>query len=326
MKTERFKASELKEASQKIQAGELVAFPTDTVYGLGADARSEAAVQKIFQAKNRPADRPLTILLADKKSIYSYAKKISPLAERLIDHFWPGPLTLVLEAKAGLAPSVTAGLKTVGMRMPAHPLALDFIRACGFPLATPSANLSGRPSPTTADHVLADLDGKIAGVIDGGATDLGIESTVLDLSQPKAPVILRPGGVSRQAIEEVIQRKVTAPLKNTFKDEKEGHYAPIVPIYMVKSNWPQALKKVKNKKFALLASEEVIQKYKKEAQASYSLGSKAEIKAAEKELFKGIRALEKADIELILAESYPENDATEAYLNRLEQAAKGKKI
>ncbi len=326
MKTKRFTEKELEQAAQLVQAGEVVAFPTDTVYGLGADARKEEAVQKIFTAKGRPADRALTILLAEPTDINHYAKNIPAAAYLLIEKFWPGPLTIVLEAKAGLAPAVSAGLTTVGMRMPANQIAIDLIRACGFPIAAPSANLSGRPSPTTAEHVLADLEGKIAGVIDGGETDSGLESTVLDLSNPERPIILRPGGVTRQEIEAVIQQKVNKQAPNTFKDTKNKHYEPIIPIYMVKSDWALAVQKMATEKIALLASEEIIQQYAKDAVESYSLGPRTEVQQANKLFFKAIRALEKSAATVILAEVYPASAASEAYLNRLENAANGKQI
>lgn len=326
MKTKCFTKEQLKQAAQLMQAGEIVAFPTDTVYGLGADARNEEAVQKIFTAKGRPADRALTILLADQADVNHYAQNIPEAAYLLIEKFWPGPLTIVLEAKAGLAPAVSAGLSTVGMRIPGNKIAIDFIRACGFPVAAPSANLSGRPSPTTAEHVLADLDEKIAGVIDGGETDSGLESTVLDLSNPNRPIILRPGGVTRHEIEAVIQQKVFTKEKNTFKDTKERHYEPTIPIYMVKSDWAQALKKMETEKIALLASEEIVQQYANYAVESYSLGKRTEVQQANKGFFKAIRALEKSAATVILAEVYPASEMSEAYLNRLENAANGKQI
>lgn len=326
MKTEHLNPEQLAKAAQLIQAGEVVAFPTDTVYGLGADARNEAAVQKIFTAKNRPADRALTILLAEQTAISQYAKNIPTAAEALIEQFWPGPLTIVLEAKEGLAPSVSAGLKTVGMRMPANQVALDFIQACGFPIAAPSANLSGRPSPTTAEHVLADLNGKIAAVIDGGETESGLESTVLDLSNPEQPLILRPGGVTRHEIEAVIQQKVAKKVDHPFKDTKEKHYEPTIPIYMVESDWAQALEQMQTEKIALLASEEIIQQYGEQVAESYSLGDRTAVQQANKVFFKAIRALEKSTATVILAEVYPVDETSEAYLNRLEKAANGKRI
>ncbi len=326
MKTEHFYEDQIEQAAKLIQEGKTVAFPTDTVYGLGADARNEEAVQKIFTAKSRPADRALTILLSDKEMINQYAKNIPKEAFLLVNHFWPGPLTIVLEAKDNLAPAVTAGLKTIGMRMPADPIALKFIETCGIPLATPSANLSGRPSPTTAEHVLVDLEGKIAGIIDGGETDSGIESTVLDLSNPEKPIILRPGAITKGQIERLLAKKVITNEKKSTNKKEEKHYQPLIPIYLVQSDWPEAFEQMKEEKVALLASEEVIEKYGKVAIDSYSLGKKKAIKEAQKSFFKAIRILEKSEATVILVELYPENEASAAYLNRLEKAAAGKII
>lgn len=326
MKTEHFYEDQIEDAAKLIQQGETVAFPTDTVYGLGADARKEEAVQKIFAAKGRPADRAVTILLADKTTMNQYAKDIPKEAFLLADRFWPGPLTLVLKSKGNLAPAVTAGLDTLGMRMPADSLALKFIEACGFPLATPSANLSGRPSPTTAEHVLADLKGRIAGVIDGGETDSGIESTVLDLSNPEKAVILRPGGVGKQEIEDVIGKKVFKKVKKLVDSKQDKHYEPMIPIYLVQSDWIEAFEKMKNEKIALLASEEIVEQYGQLATAHYSLGERSALSQAQKSFFKAIRKLERSEATVILAELYPENEASEAYLNRLKKAATGKVI
>lgn len=326
MKTEHFYENQINQAAKLIQEGKTVAFPTDTVYGLGADARNEEAVQKIFAAKGRPADRALTILIAEKETMSQYAKNIPAEAFLLTDHFWPGPLTIVLQAKGNLAPAVTAGLDTVGMRMPSDPIALKFIQASGVPLATPSANLSGRPSPTTAEHVLADLEGKIAAVINGGETDSGIESTVLDLSNSEKPVILRPGAITKGQIERLIGRKVLNNKKISNDEKQEKHYQPVIPIYLVQSNWRQAFEQMKEEKVALLASKEIVERYGKEVLESYSLGKRTAVKEAQKSFFKAIRTLEKSEATVILAELYPENEASEAYLNRLEKAATGKII
>lgn len=325
MKTEHFYEDKITEAAELIRNGEIVAFPTDTVYGLGADARNEEAVQKIFTAKSRPNDRALTILLADKDEMNKYAKDIPKEAFLLVEKFWPGPLTIILKTEDGLAPSVSAGLKTVGMRMPNHPLALEFIKAVGFPLAAPSANLTGRPSPTSADHVLADLNGKIAAVIDGGETDSGIESTVLDLSDPDRALILRPGGIRKSQIEKMIGKKVYK--KKVSKKEAEAkHYEPSIDVYMVESDWSDAMEKMKEEKIAILASNERIEKYADQAVESYSLGQRNDIDYANKVFFKAIRALEKSDASVILVETYPETEKNEAYINRLKKAANHKRI
>ncbi|MDN6161244.1 MAG: threonylcarbamoyl-AMP synthase [Atopostipes sp.] len=323
METKKFSNKDLAEAAALIQEGEVVAFPTDTVYGLGADARNEEAVQKIFTAKKRPANRALSILLADPLEMNHYVEEIPEAAQLLVQEFWPGPLTIVLKSKDLLADAVNPGLDTVGMRMPNHSLALEFIQKCGFPLATPSANLSGRPSPSSADHVLADLDGRIAGVIDGGESDLGIESTVLDLSNPEKPVILRPGGIRKSQIEQVIARKVE---KKETNYEENKHYEPETPLYLVESSWPEAMEKMTDEKIAILASEETSRKYAEQAIKTYSLGDKEDINQANKLFFKGLRALEHSEASVILAESYPASEKNHAYMNRLEKAAQNKRI
>ena len=178
-----------------------MAFPTETVYGLGAAINRRGAVRRIFSVKGRPLGNPLIVHISHREQLEQVVSSVPPVAARLMTRFWPGPLTLVLPRAAALLSEISAGLPTVAVRMPAHPLALALIRAVGVPLVAPSANLSGRPSPTTPGHVLADLVGKIEAVIDGGPCRLGIESTVLDLTSGSSPVILRPGGVSREELE-----------------------------------------------------------------------------------------------------------------------------
>lgn len=326
MKTERFMKEDLSEAAMFIQKGEIVAFPTDTVYGLGADARNEEAVKKIFEAKGRPADRALTVLVAEKQAIHQYASHTPKEAQLLVEAFWPGPLTIVLNKKDIFAPSVTANLGTIGLRMPNHPLTLDFIKECGFPIAAPSANSSGHLSPTTAGHVLADLDGRIDAIIDGGETPDGIESTILDLSNPERPMLLRPGGITKNQLETVIGKKVFVEEEHSKTSQK--HYEPKVPLYMIESDWEQAIQELLKKKeqIGILANDEVISEYGNQAVAYYSLGKKGDIETANKRLFKALRSLEESKATIILAEAYAHNELSEAYRNRLEKAADGKTI
>ncbi|TYP75636.1 L-threonylcarbamoyladenylate synthase [Paenibacillus methanolicus] len=200
------KPEELAEAAGLLREGDTVAFPTETVYGLGADARSDEAVARIFEAKGRPSDNPLIVHIADRAQLAGLALPWGELAERLMDRFWPGPLTLVLPAAPGAVSSrVTAGLDTVAVRMPSHPVALALIAASGCPVAAPSANRSGRPSPTLAAHVAADLGGRIAGIVDGGAAGVGLESTVVEIDGETVR-ILRPGGVTAEELREVVPR------------------------------------------------------------------------------------------------------------------------
>jgi L-threonylcarbamoyladenylate synthase len=218
----------ISQAADLLAQGALVAFPTETVYGLGGDARSDLAVARIYEAKGRPSFNPLIVHLADLRSVEAIAE-IGPQAGRLAAHFWPGPLTLVLPLRAdsGLSPLVTAGLPTVAIRIPAHPLAQSLLRAFGGPVAAPSANPSGRVSPTRAEHVLDGLSERIAAVLDGGPCSVGLESTIL-LADP-APVLLRPGGVPVEAIETFVGVTLVT-LGDTERPTAPGqlasHYAP----------------------------------------------------------------------------------------------------
>src|SRR6185369_161817 len=188
-----------------IRDGGLVAFPTETVYGLGADAMNETAVQKLFRAKRRPADNPLIVHVSDRDMLDSVAAGVTPQGERLIGRFWPGPLTLVLKRQPEVARSVSAGLPSVAVRMPSNKIALELIKSARTPIAAPSGNASGRPSPTIAAHVLEDLGDRVDLIFDGGPTSIGIESTVLDLTT-EPPMILRPGAVTREMLMEIIGR------------------------------------------------------------------------------------------------------------------------
>ena len=203
METKRLTIDEIDEAARIIQSGELVAFQTETVYGLGADATNDDAVQKIYQAKGRPSDNPLIVHVTSLEQAKQYVTEIPEEGYRLIEAYWPGPLTLILPVKEGtLSSFVTAGNATVGIRFPKTEAAKALIDKSGRPISAPSANTSGKPSPTTADHVRHDLNGKIAAVLDTGPAEVGVESTVLDLSNVEAGItILRPGGVSKEDIE-----------------------------------------------------------------------------------------------------------------------------
>ena len=223
-------------AAAIIRSGGLVAFPTETVYGLGADASSEVAVRKIFDAKGRPPDNPLIVHVADLQMLNRFAVNISGKAGQLIDRFWPGPLTLVVCRSYALAASVSAGLDTVAVRMPEAPVALALIRAAATPIAAPSANTSGKPSPTSADHVLQDLSGHVDLIIDGGPTTIGIESTVIDVTVDP-PVILRPGWVTRDAISDLIGpvRAATSSAElSRSPGTRHKHYSPSAPLILIR--------------------------------------------------------------------------------------------
>jgi L-threonylcarbamoyladenylate synthase len=236
----------IEQAASIIREGGLVAFPTETVYGLGADAMNRSAVQKIFEAKGRPADNPLIVHVADRKMLDRIANNISDKAERLIDQFWPGPLTLVLERKPEVAPSVSAGLLTVAARMPASKIALELIRAARTPIAAPSANASGRPSPTTAAHVLDDLGGRIDMILDGGATNIGIESTVLDVTTDP-PMILRPGWITHKRLSELIGDIERIPSEDELRRSpgtRHRHYSPRSRVVLIEHGSPEFIQQI----------------------------------------------------------------------------------
>ncbi len=212
---------------EAIKSGDIVAFPTETVYGLGADAWNPSAIQKVFSTKGRPSDNPLIVHISEIKQVHDFASEIPASASRLMGAFWPGPLTLVLKKVPAVLDVVTAGLNTVAIRMPNHSIALEFISKTG-PLVAPSANTSGKPSPTKAEHVLLDF-GPDFSVIDGGATSIGLESTVLDLTS-EIPTILRPGAIGKSEIEAILQQEIQlstkAPESPKSPGQKYSHYKP----------------------------------------------------------------------------------------------------
>lgn len=225
----------VREAAARLRAGEVVAFPTETVYGLGADARSAEAVEQIYRIKGRPADNPLIVHVADLRGLDAIASLPDPAARRMLAALWPGPLTVVVPVRPGLTLPASRGLPTVAVRAPAHPVALALLEAADIPVAAPSANRSGGPSPTTAQHVLDDLDGRIPLILDGGACPVGIESTVLDLSEG-APVVLRPGEVREAEIERWLGRPL-APRTPAALHRSPGtryrHYSPRAPVIVL---------------------------------------------------------------------------------------------
>jgi L-threonylcarbamoyladenylate synthase len=321
---------QIKEAAQLLKSGEVVAFPTETVYGLGANAKDAKAVEKIFAAKGRPSDNPLIVHIAHPKQLEEMVSAIPDVAHALIKHFWPGPLTLILPKKEGvISDPVTAGLPTVAVRMPAHPVALALIEASGLPLAAPSANISGRPSPTTAAHVFADLNGRIAGIVDGGETGIGVESTVLDCTT-KVPTILRPGGITKEALEKVIGN---IAVDSALTDERQTpkspgmkytHYAPKSPMAIVQGS-PAFLQTLVNKQRALgkkvgvLTTEENRSFY--DADVVLACGSRHDLHTVASHLYDTLRKFDETDVDFIYSESFPTKGIGEAIMNRLKKAA-----
>lgn len=320
---------QLEEAAKLLKEGEAVAFPTETVYGLGADATSDQAVDKIFVAKGRPSDNPLIIHIGSKEAIEKIAEDIPPSAQALIDRFWPGPLTLVLKKKPGISEKVTAGLETVAVRMPSHPIALELLKKVDLPIAAPSANLSGKPSPTLAKHVWADLDGRISGIVDGGPTGVGVESTVLDCTED-TPLILRPGGVTKEQIEAVVGKvRVDKALLISGQAPKSPgmkytHYAPNAPLYIVQGSRDFLQEKAdewreEGKRVGILTTTENESFY--QANVVLACGSRNDLSTVATHLYEVLRSFNEHDVDIILSESFPEEGVGQAVMNRLMKAA-----
>jgi L-threonylcarbamoyladenylate synthase len=321
----------IQEAAVLLNKDEIIAFPTETVYGLGANAYSEVAVSKIFKAKGRPSDNPLIVHISHLNQLSKLVKELPPLAEKLISQFWPGPLTLVLPKGEGIADKVTAGLKTVAVRMPDHPVALAIINAANVPIAAPSANVSGKPSPTTAAHVLEDLNGKIAGIVDGGATGVGVESTVLDCTT-EIPMILRPGGVTREQLEEVIGFVAVDPaLEEDGQAPKSPglkykHYAPRAKLFLVQGNLEFLQKQIdqangEGKRVGVLTTEENFSAY--HSALVLPCGTKHNLRTIAQHLYEVLREFDQHDLDIIYSEVFPEEGVGKAIMNRLTKAAGG---
>lgn len=320
------------QAVEKLLDGEVVAFPTETVYGLGAIATNEQAVAKIFEAKGRPSDNPLIVHVGNAQDIASYVTDIPQNAQACMHAFWPGPLTLILNAKPNVfAPNVTAGLTTVGLRLPDHPVALELLQMLGQPVAAPSANRSGKPSPTTALHVEKDLMGRIPLILDGGATGIGLESTVVDFTV-SPPVILRPGGVTAQMLRNVIgdviepdTTKVDDATVPRAPGMKYAHYAPDAPVYLIEPeidlvNDAIQLIHKKEQTVALLAPEEF-----NHARADwfFSFGNSQNLEDAAQHLYSYLRACDETTADIILVTVPDRSGVGAAIFNRLEKAADG---
>jgi L-threonylcarbamoyladenylate synthase len=321
---------QLTKAATFLKNNEVVAFPTETVYGLGGNAESSDAVAKIFAAKGRPSDNPLIIHIADTSQLAAFVEGIPQTAATLMKEFWPGPLTIIFKKKEGqLSQLATAGLSTVAVRMPNHPVALAIIKAAGLPIAAPSANVSGKPSPTQARHVEEDLNGKIAGIVDGGPTGVGVESTVIDCTE-KIPVILRPGGITREQIEAVIgEVSVDPALKNSEAAPKSPgmkyrHYAPNAPLFLVDGshNFLQKLvneKRESGHKVGVLTTAEAAGDY--EADLVLACGWREQLESVATSLYETLRTFNESDVDVIFSEIFPEQGVGVAIMNRLTKAA-----
>ena len=324
----------IRQASDVILRRGLVAFPTETVYGLGANALDEEAVAKIFHAKGRPSNDPLIVHVASVDDVKLVASEIPPIVKKLADAFWPGPLTLVLPKQPHVPASVTAGLDTVAVRVPSHPIALALIRASGVPIAAPSANRFGHTSPTTAAHVLDDLNGRIDMILDGGATSVGVESTVLDVTCDP-PMILRPGGVSREAIEAVIGKVALRNNRPNSEDEAQvspgllgKHYTPNAELILCKGERDSALEKLlelakqaqaQGRSVGLLLANEDMTVF--ESCIEYPLGSFDDLESIARNLYAGMRALDDKKVNLILTRDFGGQGLGLAIHDRLLRAA-----
>ncbi len=323
------------EAARLIRTGGLVAFPTETVYGLGADALNAEAVRRLFQAKGRPPNDPVIVHLADEGWLTCVASHVPPMAFRLARRFWPGPLTLILPKAASVPDMVTAGLPTVAVRVPSHPVALALIRAADTPVAAPSANLFGHTSPTTAEHVLADLEGKIDLILDGGATWIGVESTVLDLTGDQ-PQILRPGGVPREALMELLgevkvaRKRIAEGQPAVSPGLLERHYSPRARLILVIGPREAALQYMllrieeltkEGSKVGVLVPEEDLSHFEGRASAVQSLGPAHDAAAVARALYSSLRALDGRRVDVIFTRDLGTEGLFLAVHDRLTRAA-----
>lgn len=320
-----------------LRRGGTVAFPTETVYGLGANGLMPEAIRKIYQVKGRPSDNPLILHIAHIAEIQSLVETIPQGAQAVMDEFWPGPLTLIFK-KSPLVPSeITGGLDTVAIRMPSHPIARRLIELAGIPLAAPSANLSGKPSPTASQHVIKDLKGRVDAIVAGGNCEIGLESTVLDMTQ-EPPMILRPGGVTREMLLQVLPQVSEDPTLKGAMDPhmipkapgmKYTHYAPEASVILVNGAVDKAVDKIKalaqrhsgaGLRVGIICSDET-RHYYDEDWVIKSIGSRQDPKTIAVNLFKILREFDETDVQIILSETVEAVGLGQAVMNRLLKAS-----
>jgi L-threonylcarbamoyladenylate synthase len=329
--------TKIKLAAEIIQKGGLVAFPTETVYGVGADALNQGAVLALFKAKKRPLDNPPIIHVANPAEVYKLVEEVPAKARILMEKFWPGPLTLIFKRSKAVPKVTVAGLDTVAIRMPKHKVALELIKLSECPIAAPSANLAGKPSPTTAQHVYEDLNGRIDAIIDGGATNIGVESTVVDMSVDP-PILLRPGGTPFEALKMVLGDLelhvfVEAEQELTLQEirspgMKHKHYAPKAEVILIEGNVQAVINKVKElseslmhkgQKVGILATNETQTAYK--ADVIKSLGSRSNLASVAQNLFRLLREVDAENVDVIIAEGVSSEGLGLAVMNRLRKAS-----
>ncbi len=340
MSEEQIDKQKLEEAGAIIKAGGLVAFPTETVYGLGGDALNPASSKKIYAAKGRPSDNPLIVHIADMEALPPIVAEIPEQAKRLAEVFWPGPLTMIFR-KSDLVPrETTGGLDTVAVRMPVHKVAREFIRAAGGYVAAPSANLSGRPSPTVAKYVAEDMDGRIEMIIDGGDVEIGLESTIVDMTVEE-PMILRPGYITKEMLEEVLEMveedctlmRADSGQAPKAPGMKYRHYAPKGDLTIVAGealkvidyiNEQTAQAAAGGKKVGVIGTDATIGQY--HAQVCKSAGNREQDSTIAKELYRILREFDDEKVEVIYSESFSTQGLGQAIMNRLLKAAGHKVI
>ena len=330
----------IEEAGRIIRKGGLVAFPTETVYGLGGDALNPESSKKIYAAKGRPSDNPLIVHIADKKDLYRIVREVSEKAKKLMEAFWPGPLTMIFYKNELVPQATTGGLDTVAVRMPSDRIAAAFIRAAGGFVAAPSANVSGRPSTTTAAHVEEDLSGRIEMILDGGQAVIGLESTIVDMSV-EPPVILRPGAVTKEMMEAVIgplevDKAIIAPdsgVKPKAPGMKYRHYAPRADLAVVEGSTEAVIAAInqlaeeaeaEGKRVGIIATDETKDRYPKGL--VLSLGARKHEEEIAQHLFEVLRDFDETDVDCIYSEAFDEASIGPAIMNRLLKAAGHKVI
>lgn len=328
----------LRQAANIIKSGGLVAFPTETVYGLGANGLDEDAVKKIYIAKERPQDNPLILHVSSMDEVSRLVDKIPEEARLCMDKFWPGPLTIILNRSKLVPDIITAGLDSVAIRMPNNPIALKLIEMANTPIAAPSANTSGSPSPTKANHVIEDLNGKINMIIDGGSAEVGLESTILDLTGD-TPSILRPGGITLEQLRQVMPNvvvdvtEVSEFMTPKSPGQKYRHYAPIADLILFEGKMEDISKAINKKtlelmedglKVGIMATEETKEEYPE----GYVIvvGSREKRETIASNLFTAIRFFDEARVNIILAEGIEMDNIGTAIMNRLVKASTGKVI
>lgn len=325
----------IREAAEIINKGGIVVFPTETVYGIGADALNNEATDKIFKAKGRPQDNPLIVHIADFNELYGLVKEIPENAKTLADKFWPGPLTMILYKNNILSDKITAGLDTAAIRMPVNKIALALIRESKKPIAAPSANTSGKPSPTEAKHVIEDLMGKVDMIIDGGSTQIGIESSVIDMTG-NIPMILRPGKVTKEDIIEVLGECEYDPaiIKNHEKlipkspGQKYRHYSPKARVILYKGDVDTIAEKI-NQDYELFSANGynvgIMSTVQTESfykgKITINCGDRTKPITISSNLFRVLREFDHMKVDLILAEAVGEDGLEKAIMNRLEKAS-----